>query len=629
MRPGGASRRKSPQLNESVRDAERAFADQGGATLIHYRVRLLDPSRHLFEVELRIDDPSPSECVRMPSWIPGSYLLREFARHIVAIRGESGGRALAAEQADKASWWFRGAERELIVTIEVYALDQSVRGAYFDRSRAYFNGTCLFLIPEGHGSDPVELELEAPDDERCKDWRVATAMLPVAVDERGFGRYRAESYDELIDHPFEIGRFERVDFDAAGVPHRLVIAGRFDTDLERVAADLRQLCETQIDFFGRPAPFDRYWFLGLAVGDGYGGLEHRASSSLIFDRDDLPKPGETGVPPEYQRFLALASHEYFHAWHVKRTKPAAFIPYRLDRRNHTRLLWVFEGITSYYQDLFLLRSGLIGRDAYLKRVGQTLTRVYRTPGRFRQTLSDSSFNAWDVLYKPEPNAPNASISYYVKGALVALALDLELRRRSSASLDDVVRELWRRYGAKGVGVPEDGFEALAEEVGGIELREFFDRAIRGTDDLPLAALLAEFGIELGLRPQTGPEDRGGTPPPRRAETPPLTLGATYRARPEGVELTAVLDGGPAQRAGLAPGDVLIALDRLKVSERNLKRRIARFEADERVTATIFRGDELLEVDLVLGAAPADTCWLRVVDVAAAEAVARRDAWLGA
>jgi len=588
---------------------------------------LLDPSRHLFQIELRIDDPAPSQCVRMPSWIPGSYLLREYARHIVAIRGESGGRALVAEQADQASWWFRGAERELVVTIEVYALDQSVRGAYFDHTRAYFNGTCLFLIPEGREHEPVALEVEPPAGERFAGWRVATAMRAEAVDERGFGRYRADDYDELIDHPFEIGEFERVDFDAAGVPHRLVVAGRFESDLERVAADLRQLCETQIDFFGRPAPFDRYWFLGLAVGDGFGGLEHRASSSLIFGRDDLPKPGEPGVPPDYQQFLALASHEYFHAWHVKRTKPAAFVPYRLDRRNHTRLLWVFEGITSYYQDLFLLRSGLIGRDAYLKRLGQALTRVYRTPGRFRQTLADSSFNAWDVLYKPEPNAPNASISYYVKGALVALALDLELRRRSRASLDDVIRELWRRYGATGTGVPEDGFERLAEEVGGLELGPFFDRAIRGTEDLPLGELLAEFGIALELRPSFGSDDRGGTPAPQDGQVP-LTLGVTYRARPDGLELVAVLDGEPAQRAGLSPGDVLIALDRLRVNERNLKRRLARFEDGERITATVFRGDELFEVGLVLAAAPADTCWLRVVDDADPAAVARRDAWLG-
>ncbi len=589
-------------------------------------MRLLDPSRHLFEVELRLDRPDAQQRVQMPSWIPGSYLLREFARHVVSIRAESGGRPVDAVQAAKGTWVFRGAADELVVTIEVHALDPSIRGAYFTRERAYFNGTSLFLQPDGRDDEPVELELEPPRDQSFAGWRVATAMQPAEIDDRGFGRYRAASYDELIDHPFEIGHFERVDFVAAGVPHRLVVSGRFDTDLERVAADLARLCTTQIEFFGG-APFDRYWFLGHAIGDGYGGLEHSASSSLLFDRDDLPKRGESGVPADYQRFLSLASHEYFHAWHIKRTKPAAFLPYRLDRRNHTRLLWVFEGITSYYQDLFVRRSGLIDRDVYLKRLGQTLTRAYRTPGRFRQTLADASFNAWDVLYKPEPNALNTSVNYYVKGAVVALALDLELRRRSSSSLDDVVRELWRRYGAVGIGVPEDGFERLAEEVAGVELGEFFERAIRSTQELPLGDLLAAFGIELVLRPQLGLDDRGGAPPQRDAAPLP-TLGATYRARPDGVELTAVLDSGPAQHAGLVPGDVLVALDRLKVNERNLRRRLARCEAGQRVTAAVFRGDRLLEVDLVLGEAPADTCWLRVVAEAGPAAVARRDAWLG-
>jgi len=574
----------------------------------------------------------------MPSWIPGSYLLREFARHIVGIRAESGGRPIAIEQADKSSWWCRGAEGDLVVTAQIYALDLSVRGAFLDDRRGFFNGTSLFLMAQDRAHEPVELVLEPPSDPRCADWRVATAMRTVAVDERGFGRYRADDYDELIDHPFEISAFEEAAFEAGGVPHRLVVAGRFDSDLERVAADLKQLCEAQIDFFGRPPPFDHYCFLCIATGGGYGGLEHRASSSLMFDRDDLPRIGEPGMPPEYQRFLALASHEYFHAWHVKRTKPAAFVPYRLERRNHTRLLWVFEGITSYYQELFLVRSGLIGPEAFLTRLAQTLTRVYRTPGRHRQSLADASFNAWDILYKPEPNSPNASVSYYAKGALVALALDLELRRRSSVSLDDVVRELWRRYGERGIGVPEDGFEALAAEVSGLDLAEFFARAVRGTDDLPLDELFASVGIGFELRPQAGPDDRGGLLPRSSAAAPtagadsadaPLGLGITYRSRPDGLELTAVLDDGPAQRAGLEPGDVLIALDRLKVDARRLKTRLARFEDGERISATVFRGDELLEVGLVLAAAPRNTCWLRLRDDAERAAEARREAWLAA
>ncbi|MDX1562338.1 MAG: peptidase M61, partial [Gammaproteobacteria bacterium] len=404
---------------------------------------MADPDRHHFIVECRLDDALPEQPFTLPSWIPGSYLLREFARLIVAIEASGDAGPVQVEQTAKSTWVARSAGGPLTLTITVYAYDESVRGAYFDRRRAFFNGPCLFLEPAGRGDEPVELELERPSFDASGSWRVATAMTEVAVDDSGFGRYRAASYDELLDHPFEIGDHAVVEFDAAGVPHRFVVAGRIDTDLDRVAADLAQLCTAQIDFFGRPAPFERYTFLGLAVGTGYGGLEHRASSSLIFRRDDLPKPGEPGLPRDYQRFLGLASHEYFHSWHIKRSKPAAFMPYRLDRRNHTRLLWVFEGITSYYQELFLLRSGLLGAEAFLRRIAELLTRVYRVPGRAHQNLEAASFNAWDHLYKPDPDSVNRGVSYYSKGALVALALDLTVRKAtdSERSLDRIVLEL--------------------------------------------------------------------------------------------------------------------------------------------------------------------------------------------
>jgi len=589
---------------------------------------LADLDRHWFEIECRIDDAAAEQRFSLPAWIPGSYLLRDFARHVVRVEAKSGDEPLDVVKTGAAEWCVSGAQSTLVFTITVYALDQSVRGSYLDRQRGYFNGPCVFVLPLGRDADPVEVTLEPPSHAACADWRVATAFAPVALDERGFGTYRAVDYDELLDHPVEISDFESVEFEADGVPHRLVVAGRFESDLDRVATDLAQICATQIEFFGELAPFDRYLFLGLAVGDGYGGLEHRASTSLIFGRDDLPKAGEGGPSREYQRFLALASHEYFHAWHIKRTKPAAFIPYRLDRRNHTRLLWVFEGITSYYQDLMLLRSGVIGVAAYLQRLGEILTRVFRMPGRFKQSLEASSFDAWDVLYRPEPQHPNSTISYYTKGALVALALDLKLRLESAgdASLDDVVRELWQRYGARGVGVPEDGFERLAAEVSGLELDDFFASAVRGTEDPPLKELLAQFGVGLELRAASGAEDRGGTA--RAANGELLTLGAAVREREHGLELTSVLDGGAAERAGLNPGDVLVAIDRLRVTGRNLARRLARFEAGERVTATLFRGDELLEVGMVLKVAPLDTCYLTVRDQAHPDAVDRRRAWLG-
>ncbi len=596
--------------------------------LIRYRVRLADLDRHWFEIECRIEEPAEEQRFSLPAWIPGSYLLRDFARHVVQVAATSGRESLAVTKTAAATWAVRGAGRTLTFTITVYALDQSVRGAYLDRQRGYFNGPCVFALPEGRDAEPIEVTLEPPPHSLCEDWRVATALAPGEIDERGFGVYQAQDYDELLDHPVEIGEHESVEFEAGGVPHHLVVAGRFESDLERVAVDLKQLCTAQIEFFGTPAPFDRYWLLGLAVGDGYGGLEHRASTSLIFSRDDLPKIGETGQPRDYQRFLALVSHEYFHAWHVKRTKPAAFMPYRLDRRIHTRLLWVFEGITSYYQELLLLRSGVVGVAAFLQRLGELLTRVYRLPGRFKQSLAESSFDAWDVLYRPEPHHPNTAISYYTKGAMVALALDLKLRLDTAGrtSLDDVVRELWLRYGARGIGVPEDGFEQLAAELSGLDLAAFFASAVRGTDDPPLKELLAEFGVALETRAQAAADDRGGAARAGNGEL--LTLGVATREREQGLELVSVLDGGAAERAGLNPGDVLIAIDRLRVTGRNLQRRLARFESGERVTASVFRGDELLEVGVVLKAAPLDTCYLVVRDQAEPKALERRRAWLG-
>jgi predicted metalloprotease with PDZ domain len=590
-------------------------------------VQLADPDRHHFIVECRLDDPAPRQAFLLPSWIPGSYLLREFARFVVAIDARDDAGAVPLSQTAKGTWEAEAGQGALVLRATIHAFDLSVRGAYLDRHRAFFNGTSLFFLPAGRENDEVELSIEPPA--HTVDWRVATAMGELQVDAQGFGRYRAENYDELIDHPFEIGCFETVDFEAAGVPHRLVIAGEFETDLDRVATDLSQLCTAQIDFFGRPAPFERYTFLGLATGDGAGGLEHRASSSLIFRRTDLPRPGDAGIERSYQRFLALCSHEYFHSWHVKRTKPGAFMPYALDRRNPTRLLWVFEGITSYYQERFLLLSGLLGAEAHLRRLAEGLTRVYRTPGRFRQNLEQSSLNAWDRLYKPHANSPNQDMSYYSKGALVALALDLTLRQADPprATLDDIVRELWLRFGSQDIGLPEDGFDALAVELGGEGIGDFLEMATHGTGDPDLEGLFAGFGLRFELRQAEGPRDTGGTPATKPA-APRLALGAAYEAHGAGLRLNVVLNGQPAEAAGLAPGDIIVALDRIQATGDSIAELLGRYDAGDEVEVSFFRGDVLLTARLTLADAPRDTCFIAIDEEADAKALARRRAWLG-
>ncbi|MFA7292970.1 MAG: PDZ domain-containing protein, partial [Rhodocyclaceae bacterium] len=388
---------------------------------------------------------------------------------------------------------------------------------------------------------------------------------------------------ELIDHPVEMGTFTLASFKACGVPHEIAITGRHDCDLERLTADLKKVCEWQIRFFGEPAPMKKYVFLVTAVGDGYGGLEHRASTALHCSRDDLPHTGMKGLPERYRTFLGLCSHEYFHTWNVKRIKPAAFTPYDLDRENYTTLLWAFEGFTSYYDDLALLRSGVISEKDWLELTAKNIDNVLRAPGRLNQSLADSSFDAWSKFYRPDENTPNAVVSYYGKGALVALALDLTLRagtagkRSGPVSLDDVMRALWQRHGQTGIGVGENDIRKIAEECSGLKLKRFFADAVDGTRDLPLTRLLKPFAIRLTR------ETAGEAP----------SLGIKTSSEGGEVKLATVYDASAAQQAGLAAGDVLVAINGLRVTTATLDRQLARHQPGHTITVSAFRRDELM------------------------------------
>lgn len=596
---------------------------------VNYTLRCLNHGGHLFEVTCRVDVPDPQgQVFTLPAWIPGSYLVRDFARNIVRIEAQQGARGVAVTKLDKSTWRCAPADGPLVVRIEVYAHDLSVRGAWLDDRRAFFNGTSVFLLPRGLEDRRCELEIEPPRGDGFGDWQVETTMRAVDVDAQGYGRYAAADYDELIDHPVEIGPQDTVDFDVAGVPHRFAVSGRHDADLDRVAADLARICTVHVDLFGRPPPMSRYLFTGLATGDGYGGLEHRASTALMFRRADLPRRGEHDrVDEGYRRLLGLCSHEYFHTWNVKRIRPAAFTPYELSAEAYTRLLWVFEGITSYYDDLALRRAGVIDDAAYLELLAQTITRVQRGAGRQVQSIAESSFDAWIKFYKPDENTPNAVVSYYAKGALVALALDLTIRRGTAGerSLDDVMRALWQRHGLTGEGVAEDGFERLAAEVSGLDLDAFFARTVRGTSELPLKALLSDVGVLVEWRPATSGADPGGTGKAsgdRRA-----WLGAALATVEGRLQLGTLTTGSPAQQAGLSAGDELVALDGLKITPATLDALLGRRRPGDRVELTAFRRDELIRRDVTLGAAPLDTCVLTADADAEPARLAARRAWL--
>jgi predicted metalloprotease with PDZ domain len=532
------------------------------------------------------------------------------------------------------------------VHCEVYAWELSVRAAHLDQTHAYFNGAVLLLKVHGLEQQPCRLELQPPPGVDPTHWQVATSLRRDGAEPWGFGTYRADDYADLIDHPVEMGIFDRIAFKVDGVPHWMVLSGRHRADLARLTLDLPRICAEHAALF-EALPIDRYLFLTQLVGDGYGGLEHRYSCSLLANRDDLPAPlpadataaseaapalAPAGSPSEgYQRFLGLCSHEYFHLWNVKRIRPQAFVEQGLEREVHTRLLWWFEGITSYYDDLALVRSGVIDANAYLTLLAGVISRVTRNPGRLRQSTAESSFDAWTKFYKQDENAPNAIVSYYAKGALTALALDLTLRQVSDGarSLDDLMRILWQRFGRTGVGVGEREIERLASELVGTDLTAFFDHALDSTEDLDLPRLLETVAVAMRLRPANGPKDTGGCVEQFEAVEAKPELGVRLQPDSNDARLAVVLDGRPAREAGLAPGDLVIAVDGLRASAANLDALIARAAAAGAVPVAVhaFRRDELMRFEVVPRPAPADTCELRLDDAAPASARQARAHWL--
>lgn len=593
--------------------------------MIDYQISIKSAPAHIFEISCHVSAPAAAgQRFSLPVWTPGSYLIREFSKHVLSVRAEAGGRALTVKKIDKHTWQCAASAEPITFVYEIYAFDLSVRGAYLDTTRAFFNGASVLVWPHGREREPCSLQIAAPESSAAQTWRVATSMALDSGEERGFGRYRAADYDELIDHPVEISDFVLCSFTVRDIPHQVAITGRQDADLARLTSDLSRICEEHIRLFGE-APFSRYLFQLLIVADGYGGLEHRASTSLIASRKTLPNKGDSEQSDDYRTLLGLFSHEYFHAWNVKRIKPAVFMPYNLSGEVYTDDLWLYEGITSYYDDLALVRCGVIEPAAYLELLGQTVTRVLRGSGRHRQSVAESSFDAWIKFYRPDENVPNALVSYYAKGSLIALALDLTLRRETAgrSSLDDLMRVLWARFGKPAVGVPEGTLESLVIDLAGEAAAAFLHRAVFGRQDLPLDELLRDVAIAYQLRAAESSEDKGGKP------AKSTRARCSFGARAEGKtdpKLVHVFDGGAAQRAGLAPGDQLLAIDGLRISN-GLDKTLLQYRAGQTLRVHAFRRDELIETELLLQEAPLDTCYLLFDTDASPAALQRRAEWL--
>lgn len=584
--------------------------------MIQYRIDVADPHAHLFRVRLSVPEPAPEQRLSLPVWIPGSYLVREFARHLSGLQAEQGGRPVPLEQLDKASWVARCRGRgALTVDYLVYAFDTSVRAAFLDATRGFFNGTGTFLRVEGREHEPHRLRIGTLP----RGWQVATALGAREVDKHGRGHYEAADYDELVDHPVELGTFWRGRFEAGGVPHEFVVAGALpDFDGERLLADAARICEAQIHFWhgtarrgstASKAPFGRYVFLLNTAEDGHGGLEHRASTALLSARRNLPQKGRAETSDGYVELLGLISHEYFHTWNVKRLRPAEFRTYDYTRENYTGLLWFFEGFTSYYDDLLLRRAGLIDAPRYLRLIGRTIAGVLASPGRQVQSVAQASFDAWVKYYRTDENTPNATISYYAKGSLVALALDLSLRA-DGGSLDAVMRGLWQCSAGGPIG--EEDIAAVLAEVGGRSYAKELAAWVHGTTDLPLPKLLGAAGVAWQAQPATLAQRLGV-----RVSESALT----------GVKVTHVLRGGAGERAGLSAGDELIALDDWRL--RRLDDALRLLRPGEAGTLLVAREQRVLRLALTLPKESAGSggVALTLDEKPAKAALALRSAWL--
>lgn len=585
---------------------------------MHYTVTFEQANAHLFDVKFRIDFPlKKGQKFSFPNWIPGSYMIRDFSRNIISLSANdlTNNNPIKLEKLTKSSWLLTQDVEILEINYQVYAWDLSVRSAHLDQRHGFFNGSSLFLAAVGFEEKPHQLLLEPSPHAIKSNWQVATAMQIKSADDNGFGLYVSENYDEFIDHPFEMANLISVDFQVFGIAHKMVFTEAPErVDWQRIAKDVAKICETEIQFFGgKPPPFESYVFMTFVQKKGFGGLEHRASTALHCSYEDLPLIGEdkTKINSDYRTFLSLCCHEYFHSWNIKRIKPSRFIPMDLSQEIYTELLWFFEGITSYYDELLLARSQVIGVTDYLDMLAQTITRVMRSKGRHKQTVTDSSFDAWNKFYKQDENAVNSIVSYYTKGALVAFCLDFEIRKLTSQkkSLDDLMRIIWQQHGMTEIGVDEKQIKQITEILVGQSMDDFFNQALYSTEDLNIESLFEQLDICYQLKPQRFKNEKGGFIEKFQEDKPVAFLGITHQSNDLGVMVNTVEENSSAAVAGISNGDIIIAIDTLRVTSNELDKVIVKIPLDSEILISYFRRDRLYHCKCTLKSGDATTCYL--------------------
>lgn len=571
--------------------------------MIYYEIAIPDPKNHLFHINMKIMAPSmQGQICALPNWNPGSYLIRDYAKNIVELKayaGEAGEKPLGVRKIASNRWQCEPCEGVLTLVYTVYAFDTSVRGAYLDAERAFFNGASVFLQAVGHEKEKCFVYLKPPSTETVSlPWRIATNMPREHNVRWGPGWFYAENYEALIDYPVEMGTFETLEFQVHGILHTVVITGKHGGECEILKKDLQKICQAHCDLFQMPVPFEQYLFLLTLRQNAYGGLEHRDSSALQMSPYAMPKASGNYDFQKYHALLSLFSHEYFHAWNIKKIKPSVFIPYTLEDKAYTTQLWMFEGFTSYYEQLALVRSRIITQESYFKELSKLVSQLLQNPGREKQTLAESSFDAWIKFYQPNENTNNVCVSYYLKGALVAWFIDLSLRLETqhAVSLDSVMRKLMREFGLPQQGVPEKAIEEIIVSMGGKNLHTALYHALYTTEALPLDNVLGQFGLQMTLRTAFEASEM----PPNAIQRG--SLGCRFKKSNGIWSLSYVAHASPAEKAGLCPYDEVVAINDVKFEEED---QLKNFEVGEIVRVHVFRANRLIECEVTLDVPPCD------------------------
>ncbi len=539
---------------------------------ISYTVSMSKPWTHLLEVEMRLNwaqMPEKAE-VSMPVWTPGSYLVREYARHVENFSAnDASGNALVWNKTDKNSWQIdtKGA-KGIVVKYNVYANELTVRTNELNDDHAFFTPAALLMFPKDQLKAASTVKVNP-----YKDWRIATGLPKV---EGQTNVFRAENYDILYDSPFEVGDFHDIYFTVRGKQHRFVVDGEGNYDLDKIAKDTAKIVEESYKIFGE-LPYNDYTFILNLRGGG--GLEHLNSTALQWNRF-----GFTGA--RYSDFMALVAHEYFHLFNVKRIRPDALGPFDYNNENYTKLLWVAEGGTAYYESVLVERAGIISANNFLDGKAAQIQSLQERPGRFEASLEEASFDAWIKYYRQDENAVNNQISYYDKGELVNFLLDIEIRSSSKGakSLDDVMRHLYNEFYKKNKNYTPEDYQKVSEMMAGKSLDNFFAKYVRGRDEIDYDAILN--GIGLQLKNNKGRETS--------------YLGATLRQDGERLTITNLPKGTPAYEQGLNANDQIIAIDGIRANQTFLQTYLGEKKVGEKVKLTFFRFDELREIEIILG-----------------------------